>query len=450
MNLDKIFKAYDIRGVYPKQIDRDMAYLIGGGLVKYLNAESIAVGRDMRVSGEDLFEGLAEGITDAGAMVVNIGMVSTDALYYTVGNFGFTGGVMITASHNPSEYNGFKICKEEARPLSGKDGLPEIRKAVEAGSFEKADKKGAIVQKDILDDFSEFLMSFVDVEKFKPFKVAIDAGNGMAGEIVPRVFDKLPFEVEKLYFDLDGSFPNHPANPIEPDNTAKIREMVEKNRDIDFGAAFDGDADRMFMIDDKGNLVDSSMVAAIASAILLKKNPGEKIIHNIICSKTVAETIRKHGGEPIMTPVGHAIIKPIMRENNAIFGAEHSGHFYFRDFWFADSGILAFLIVAEMLSETEKKLSQLIDEIDNYKRSGEINSRVDDRKATLEKVAKYYQEKYNVEPVLMDGVTFDLGDWWFNIRPSNTEPLIRLNLEAKTEQMVKEKVDEALSVIRGK
>ncbi len=443
-----IFKAYDIRGIYGEELTEEKARLIGGGLVEYLGADRIVIGRDMRTSGNHLFNSLAEGITEAGATAVDIGLVSTDALYFAVGKYDFPCGVMITASHNPGEYNGFKICREGARPLSGSDGLPQIREIVERGSFKPAPRQGELEKMDIMDDFRDFVLSFVDTSVFKPFKIAVDAGNGMAGKIVPEVFGNLPVEIVPLYFELDGHFPNHLANPIELKNTEALRKLVKEDDTIDFGAAFDGDADRLFLVDGNGKLVDSSLTAAMVAKAILEKNPGSTITHNIICSKTVRQTIEQNGGKPVLTPVGHAIIKPIMREKNAIFGGEHSGHFYFRDFWFADSAVLTFMYVIELLSKAGKNLDEILSEMDTYVRSGEINTRVDDREQTLEKIKKTFTTD-KVKPILLDGVTFDFGDYWFNVRPSNTEPLIRLNLEANSQELMEKKRDEVLGIIRS-
>jgi phosphomannomutase len=356
---------------------------------------------------------------------------------------------MITASHNPSEYNGFKICREESIPLSGTDGLPQIKEIVDRGYFEKSAKQGEIIYRDIMPEFLDFVLSFIDQSLIKPFKIAVDAGNGMAGAIFPKVSRRLPLSLVPLFMELDGTFPNHPANPIDPENTEVLRRTVAEDETIDLGVAFDGDADRMFLVDGFGNSVDASIVTAMVARNMLKKYPGSSVVYNVICSKTVRETIEKSGGKAIRTSVGHAIIKPVMRENNAIFGGEHSGHFYFRDFWFADSGLVAFLSVLELLSESGKQLSEIVKELDTYIRSGEINTVVDDREKTIERVKTHFSG-CGAEPLLIDGVTFDFGDWWFNVRPSNTEPLIRLNLEADTEELMVQKRDEVLAIIRGK
>ena len=443
---EKIFKAYDIRGTYPDQLDEKTAYLIGGGFVHFLGAKKVAVGRDVRLSGEKLQQALIRGITDAGADVDILGVITTDALYFAVGKFGYDGGIMITASHNPAEYNGFKMCKSSAVPLSADSGLPEIKKIVKSGSFKISEEPGTIREMDIIEDYITHCLSFINVKNLLPFRIAVDAGNGVAGLILPKIFEKLPFEVKELYFEPDGSFPNHLPSPIEPENTAELRKVVVDEK-LDFGIAFDGDADRMFIVDELGNLIGGDMVTAMVSQKMLHDFPGSYIVYNLICSKTVPETIEKYGGKPIRSRVGHAFIKPLMRKYDAIFGGEHSGHFYFRDNWFADSGLIAFLIVAELLSQREKKPSELIAEMDHYYRTGEINTRVEDRAKTLSAVAKFVENETGVKPDTTDGITFDFGDWWFNLRPSNTEPLIRLNLEASSEELRDEKKKWILDII---
>jgi len=443
---EKIFKAYDIRGTYPDQLNEDVAYLVGGAFVQVVGAKKVAVGRDIRLSSEALEQALVRGITDAGADVELIGVVSTDALYFAVGKYGYDGGIMITASHNPPEYNGFKMCKRDAIPLSGDSGIPEIKRIVQSGSFRRAGKPGIVARKDILDDYITHCLSFIQRPHLSSFSIAVDAGNGVAGVILPHLFERLPFKVEKLYFEPDGNFPNHLPSPIEPENTKDLRELVVR-KNYDFGVAFDGDADRMFIVDEKGNLVGGDMITAMVARKMLQRFPGSAIVYNLICSKTVPETIEKYGGKPIRSRVGHAFIKPLMRKHNAVFGGEHSGHFYFRDHWYADSGLIAFLVVAELLSELEKRPSEVVAEMDHYYRTGEINIKVADRHRTLERVAEIVQKETGAQPDRTDGITFDFGDWWFNLRPSNTEPLIRLNLEANSPELRDEKKEWVLSII---
>jgi phosphomannomutase len=441
-----IFKAYDIRGTVPEQLNADIAYAVGRAVATYLNPKTIAVGRDMRLSSDELAGRLIRGLTRSGTDVVDLGRVSTDGLYFAVGRYEYDGGIMVTASHNPAEYNGFKICRAEAVPLSGKKGISQVRDIITTEDYRATDHQGAVVPKDISDDYTMHVLSFVDRDKLAPGTIVIDAGNGMGGEILPVVFKHLPHRLVPMYFELDGRFPNHPASPIELENTEELRQRVVEEK-ADYGAAFDGDADRMFLIDEKGELVDSSVVAALVAQNLLQKEPGSTILYNVVCSKTVPETITRCGGHAIKTPVGHALIKPLMKKHNAIFGAEHSGHFYFRNNWFADSGLIALVVCLEVIAESGKPLSELVASIDPYYRSGEINSTVADPKAVMEKIKKNYPD---MEPELMDGVTMDFGDWWFNVRPSNTEPLLRLNVEASSPELLEEKTEELLKLIRKK
>jgi len=443
----KIFKAYDIRGIYPQELNQEAAFDIGRALVQYLNCDRVAVGRDMRSSSEPLFRAFAEGATGQGAEVVDLGLISTDGLYFAVGRFGYPAGVMITASHNPKEYNGFKICKKDAVPLSGEEGLFQIRDIINGGGLRPGGAKGRIVSQDIDSAYNEFCLSFIDSQKIWGYRIAVDAGNGMAGKTVPPLFQRLPGELIELYFDLDGTFPNHPASPIEPENIAELQRVVVE-RKCDFGVAFDGDADRMFLIDEKGTALAGSDVAALVSKMLLKKHPGATIVYNAICSRCVKETIEKHGGRAVRSRVGHALIKPLMRQENAVFGGEHSGHFYFRDFWFADSGLLAFLVCWQLISEEDKPLSRLVAEVDPYVRIPETNSRVNDIPGKLAELEAIYSQK-GAELDKLDGLTISYPDWWANVRPSNTEPLLRLNVEARDRDLLEEKSKELLEIIRG-
>jgi phosphomannomutase len=440
-----IFKAYDIRGTVPDQLTTEIAYRIGNALTIYLKPTSIAVGRDMRLSSDELFDSLVRGITDAGVDVVDLGLISTDGLYFAVGKYAFDGGVMITASHNPKQYNGFKICRKQAMPLSGQEGLDEIKLALENDSIQKSPQRGNIARKDISADYAEHCLSFIDPSVVKPFKIVVDAGNGMAGLTLPPVFEKLPINVIPLYFDLDGLFPNHPASPIELENLVDLQKKISETK-ADFGAAFDGDADRMFLVDQNGRQVGGDMVTALVADNLLEKNPGETILYNLICSKAVPELIERRGGKAIKTRVGHALIKPLMKKYNAIFGGEHSGHFYFRDNWFADSGLIAFLVCLELISRSDKPLHEKIKEINPYFRSGEINSRVESARDKIEQVANYFTEGVQDR---LDGLTVDYGEFWFNLRPSNTEPLLRLNVEANSKALTDKKVEEILRIIRS-
>lgn len=441
-----IFKSYDVRGIYPSELNDDVAYLIGRCFVPLLNAKTIAIGRDMRPSGESLFEAFARGATEAGADVVDIGMVSTDALYFAVGKYGYDGGVMITASHNPAKYNGMKFTRSEAQAISLDTGLSQIRDQIASGNVPpKAAQTGKIIQKSILDDFAQHCLSFIDPKKIKPFKVAIDAGNGMAGETVPYVFKYLPCEVVPLYFELDGNFPNHPASPIEPENMADLQAAVKKHG-CDLGVAFDGDADRMFIVDEKAQLIGGDMVTALVAINTLKRHPHAKILYNLICSRSVPETIEKNGGTPVRSQVGHSLIKKVMREQDVVFGGEHSGHFYFKDNWYADSGMIALMECLEVFSDANKPVSEVIAPIDTRFRSGEINSEVRDIPAKLEELQAHYKD---AQIDHLDGVTIQYPDWWMNIRPSNTEPLLRLNVEGDTKALMEKHRDEALALIRS-
>ncbi len=440
-----IFKSYDVRGIYPAELNEEVAYGIGRCFVSMLGAKTVVAGRDMRPSGERLFEAFARGATDAGADVTDVGMLSTDALYFAVGKFGFDGGVMITASHNPAQYNGMKFTRSEAQAISLDTGLSEIRDRIASGILPpKAEKPGTIVRRNVLDEFAQHCLSFIDPKKIKPFKIAIDAGNGMAGETVPHVFKHLPCEVVPLYFELNGTFPNHPASPIEPENMVDLQAAVRKHG-CDLGAAFDGDADRMFIVDEKGDLIDGSTVTALVALNTLKRYPGSKILYNLICSRSVPELISKNGGIPIRSQVGHSLIKKTMREQDVVFGGEHSGHFYFRDNWYADSGMIALMECLELFSESGKRVSDVITPIDTRFRSGEINSTVKDIPAKLEQIESHYKDA-SIDH--LDGVTIAYPDWWMNIRPSNTEPLLRLNVEGDTKELMERHRDEALELIQ--
>ena len=443
----KIFKAYDVRGVYPSELTDDAAYAIARGLVQFLGVDQIAVGRDMRVSSPALAQAVIRGITDQGADAIDLGMTTTDELYFAVGKYGYPGGVMITASHNPGRYNGMKMCRAEAVALSSETGVNQIRDIALSGNFAQPARKGQVIQRDVTDAYIEHALSFIDVAKVKPLKIAVDAGNGMAGMIMPRVFQRLPCQLVPLYFELDGTFPNHPASPIEPENTEELRRVVPRER-CDMGVAFDGDADRMFLIDEKGELLGGDMVTALVSQSLLRRMPGSTILYNLICSRSVPEVIERNGGRAIRTRVGHSFIKAQMREYNAIFGGEHSGHFYFRDNWYADSGLIAFLIVLELISQSGKTVSELLAPIDTRSRSGEINSEVSDQQGKMAAIEQHYAAQ-GAKIDHLDGITVEFPTWWFNVRPSNTEPLLRLNLEADTREEMERRRDEVLRLIRS-
>ena len=442
-DLSKIFKAYDVRGLYPDELDEDAARRIGAAFARFTGAGRIAVGRDMRPSSPALAAAFVEGALAAGAAVDDLGLVSTDGCYYASGVLDEP-AAMFTASHNPAPYNGLKLCRAGALPIGADSGLAEIRGLAEAGAPPPRPVTAEVRALDLLPEYARHCRSFVNPEVLKPLKVAIDAGNGMAGLTVPAVFEGLPFEVVPLYFELDGTFPNHPANPIEPENLVDLQKAV-LDQGCDLGIAFDGDADRIFLVDDRAQAVSGSLTTALVAARMLRKHPGAKVIYNLICSWSVPEVIRENGGEPIRTRVGHSFIKQVMAETGAVFGGEHSGHYYFRDNYRADSGMIAALLVLEAVSEAGQPLSELLEPYDRYHSSGEINSEVADQAAVIERLATIYADGRQDRS---DGLTVEYDDWWFNCRPSNTEPLLRLNLEARSAELMRIKRDEVLAHIR--
>jgi phosphomannomutase len=442
----KIFGAYDVRGIYPETLDEDVAYRIARAFVQYLRPTTVAVGRDMRISSPALAAAVIRGISDQGADAVDLGLTTTDELYFAVGKFNYPAGVMVTASHNPKQYNGLKWCRESAIAISSETGGNEIRDLALAGNPPQPARAGVVTQRDVTDDYVRHVLSFIDVAKVRPLKIAVDAGNGMAGMIVPKVFAHLPCELIPLYFELDGTFPNHPASPIEPENTEHLRALVPEQH-CAMGVAFDGDADRMFLVDELGNLLGGDMVTALVAQSLLRKNPGATILYNLINSRSVPELIERDGGRAVRTRVGHSFIKAQMREENAIFGGEHSGHFYFRDNWYADSGLIAFLVVLELISESGKTVSELVRTVDHRYRSGEINTEVADQQGRMKAIEAHYGAQ-GAQVDFLDGVTVSFPTWWFNVRPSNTEPLLRLNLEADTREEMAKRRDEVLQLIR--
>jgi phosphomannomutase len=448
---ESIFKAYDIRGRYPDALNEDVARKIGRAYVSFLglSGSRVVVGRDMRLSGEPLEDAFVQGVTEAGADVLDIGLVSTDALYFAVGHLEEPGGAMITASHNPKDYNGLKLCREDAIALSGDEGISQIRDLITSGKLpEPNEDAGSVEEGDVIEDYAEHCLSFINTEGLRPLKIVVDAGNGMAGKMLPPIFEKLPFEYVPMYFELDGSFPNHPPNPIEPQNMEDLQERVVAEG-ADFGAAFDGDADRVFIVTEKGVTISGDILATLVAKNVLEKESNAAIVYSAVCSKALPELVRREGGRPIRTKAGHSIIKPQMRKHDAAFGGEHSGHFYFRDNYFADSGIVAMLTVAELVGRQEDPLSELLVPIDPYFRSGEINSEVEDQDEVLKRVEEHYAERDDPEIDHLDGLTVDYGDWWFNLRPSNTEPLLRLNVEAGDRETMEKERDELLDLIRS-
>jgi phosphomannomutase len=443
----KIFKAYDIRGIVPDELDERVAEAVGGAFARLTGARSVITVHDMRSSSAPLAEAFGRGAAAQGADVVAGGLGSTDMLYYASGSLGLP-GAMITASHNPSKYNGIKLCREGARPVGQDSGLAEIRDMAAAGLPAFSGPPGTITPRDLLSGYASHLKTLVDVSGIRPLTVAVDAGNGMAGHTVPKVFEGLPITLVPLYFELDGTFPNHEANPIDPQNLRDLQRLVIDSG-ADIGLAFDGDADRCFVVDERGQLVSPSVLTALIAVRELAREPGSTVIHNLITSRAVPEIIAEHGGTPVRTRVGHSFIKARMAETGAVFGGEHSGHFYFRDFWFADSGMLAALHVLAALGEQDGPLSALLAGYGRYVASGEINSEVHDQAAATARVRAELADGPGVTTDELDGMTVSTGSWWFNLRPSNTEPLLRLNLEATDEKTMTTLRDEVLSIVRA-
>ena len=443
----KIFKSYDIRGIVPDQLDETVAETVGAAFARLTGAPSVAIMHDMRTSSPLLADAFGRGAAAQGADVVAGGLGSTDMLYYASGSLGIP-GAMITASHNPSKYNGIKLCRSGARPVGQDTGLAELRDMSERGVPAHQGRTGTVAGRDLLPGYASFLKSLVDVSGIRPLKVAVDAGNGMAGHTVPPVFDGLPVTLVPLYFELDGTFPNHEANPIDPANLADLQRAV-LDHGADLGLAFDGDADRCFVVDERAQIVSPSVLTALIASRELAREPGATIIHNLITSRAVPEIITEHGGKPVRTRVGHSFIKARMAETGAVFGGEHSGHFYFRDFWFADSGMLAALHVLAALGEQDAPLSQVLASYGRYVASGEINSEVADQGAATEAVRQAFAGRPGVTTDDLDGLTVAGQEWWFNVRPSNTEPLLRLNVEASDEPTLAALRDEVLRIVRG-
>jgi phosphomannomutase len=461
-DLDLIIKAYDVRGIYPDQLDEDLAHDVGAAFVNILAVRAsdggpgaVVIGHDMRPSGPDLVTSFAEGVREQGCDVVLIGLCSTDGLYFASGSMGLP-GAMFTASHNPAEYNGIKLCKTGAAPVGQESGLRDIRTMIESGIPAFAGPLGEVRSEDTLTGYGHYLRSLVDLSGIRHLKVVVDAGNGMAGYTVPAVLSdgaglpKLPLTIDAMYFDLDGTFPNHEANPIEPANLVDLQARVRETG-ADIGLAFDGDADRCFVVDENGDVVNPSTLTALIADRELAKHPGSTIIHNLITSKSVPEVVIESGGTPVKTRVGHSFIKGTMADTNAVFGGEHSGHFYFRDFWRADSGMLAAMHTLAALGSASEgtTLSSMLTTYNRYAASGEINTKVDDQAAVAAQIEQHYTGQGGVTTDHMDGLTVDGGDWWFNVRPSNTEPLLRLNVEAKDTATMEQLRDDVLAMMRG-
>lgn len=445
--LDSIVKAYDIRGTVPDQLHPDVAHALGVAFARFARADRVLVARDMRPSGEALVAEFARGAQEQGVDVVDLGLASTDLLYFAAGSLDAP-GAMFTASHNPAQYNGLKLCLAGARPVGIDSGLGDIRAIAEqvlAGHGPApAAQAGSYSTRDLLSAFADHVLSFVDAPAIRPLRVVADTANGMGGLVVPAVFERLPqIELEVMYGELDGTFPNHPADPLQPANQRDLQARV-RSGSFDIGLAFDGDADRVFVVDEDGVGLSGSTTTALLAAAVLRTNPGATILHNLICSRAVPEVIREHGGVPVRTKVGHSFIKQVMAETGAVFGGEHSAHYYFAGNYRADSGLIASLITIEELSRADQPLSVLRKPFERYAASGEINTEVADTGAVLAAVRDYYSAYDQSD---QDGLTVECGSWWFNLRPSNTEPLLRLNLEADDRDACDRRVAQVLSLI---
>jgi phosphomannomutase len=445
--LDQIVKAYDVRGTTPDQMNDDVAFALGIAFAEFVEATTVLVARDMRTTGESLSEAFANGVMSRGKTIIDLGLASTDLVYFAAGTLNAP-GAMFTASHNPAQYNGIKFCLSGARPVGIDTGLAEIRdtaKQVLAGNGpQPVAVSGSRTERDMLDEFADHVVSFIDINSIKPMKIVADTANGMGGLIVPIVFERLPMiELEVMYPELDGTFPNHPADPIQPANQRDLQARVVSGG-FDIGLAFDGDADRVFVVDEKGRGLSGSTTTAILAAGVLRANPGATVLYNLICSRSVPEVIRENGGVPVRTKVGHSNIKQVMAETGAVFGGEHSAHYYFLDNYRADSGIIATMFMLQELSRANTELSVLRQPFERYEASGEINTSVHDADVVMKAVSEQYK---SMPQDWIDGLTVDCGDWWFNLRPSNTEPLLRLNLEASTRDECDNHVAEVLSLV---
>jgi phosphomannomutase len=445
-DLSTIIKAYDIRGVVPSELDDEVARAAGAAFAHFTAAPRIVVGRDMRASGDSLVPAFTAGASSQGVDVILAGLASTDLLYFAAGHLDIP-GAMFTASHNPARYNGIKLCQAGAAPIGQDSGLREIRALMEAGTPAYDGAPGSVTEQDLLPDYAAYLRSLVDLSGIRRLTVVVDAGNGMAGHTVPTVFAGLPVDLVAMYFELDGNFPHHEANPIEPANLIDLQARVRETG-ADIGLAFDGDADRCFVVDERGEVVPPSVLTALIAVRELARCPGATIIHNLITSRAVPEIVREHGGNPVRTRVGHSFIKATMAETGAVFGGEHSGHFYFRDFWRADSGMLATLHTLAALGEQGRPLSELLAAYGRYCASGEINTEVADQAAATAAVEQAYGAVAQVSLDHLDGLTVSAPEWWFNLRPSNTEPLLRLNVEATDAATMVRIRDDVLAMLR--
>ena len=451
-----IFKAYDVRGLYPGQIDENVAYRIGRAFPRVLaalkeggpgpNGMRLAVGRDMRLHSPALAREFARGLADEGCDVLDIGMVGTEMLYYAVGSRGFDGGTSVTASHNPKQYAGFKLAREKAIPLSGDRGIQDVRRLVEQEDFAPPPRHGEVTSEDIYDEYRRYVLGFIDPEAVRPMTLVVDGGNGMAGSMIGPILDSFGMAGERLYFEPNGEFPGHEPNPLLEENRKLIIDTVLENK-AELGIAWDGDADRCFFIDERGEFVAGDFLTALLAVSVLEKDPGATILYDVRASRAVPDTIKAHGGKPVVNRVGHAFFKARMRELGGAFGGEVSGHYYFRDFFYADSGVIPALLVLELLSKKGRTMSELLEPYRaRYFISGEINSEVADQDAKMRELAERYSDG---EQSWLDGLSVDYEDWHFNVRPSNTEPLLRLNLEAPSREEMEARTEEVLRIIRS-
>ncbi len=448
-DLSTIVKAYDVRGTVPEQMNAEVAHALGVAFARFVDAPTVIVGRDMRPSGEELVEEFSRGVMEQGVDVLDVGLASTDLVYYAAGSLDAPGAIF-TASHNPAQYNGVKFCLSGARPVGQDTGLVQVRDVAQRVLGGKgptaAARPGSRATRNLLSAFADHVVSFVDTTALRPMRVVADTANGMGGLVVPAVFERIPqITLEIMYGELDGTFPNHPADPLQPENQRDLQARVVSGG-FDVGLAFDGDADRVFVVDETGRGLSGSTTTAMLASTILRSHPGATILHNLICSRAVTEVIREAGGVPVRTKVGHSFIKQVMADTGAVFGGEHSAHYYFLDNFRADSGLIASMFVLDELSRSQSALSIVRKPYERYSSSGEINTQVDDPFAVIERVASSFAD---AQQDRLDGLTVDCGRWWFNLRPSNTEPLLRLNLEAPDRNECDQRVVEVLALITG-
>jgi len=437
-----IYKAYDIRGVYPSELNEETAYRIGCAFVTFLGCKEVVVGKDMRSSSDNIFDALSKGITEQGADVINIGLCSTPMFYFAAHDK--EAGIMITASHNPPKYNGFKLIGKNITPISEATGILDIKKLAEKNEFKEAEKKGKISEKDVMDGFINHNLKFFD-KSTKKLKIVVDAGNGMGAYTFPKVFEKIDCEFIPLYCELDGNFPNHEANPLKPENTRDLQKRVVEEK-ADFGAAVDGDGDRIVFVDEKGEIIKGDITLALIAKRILKDKPESKMLYTIVCSWVVRDVIEANNGIPVRSRVGHSFIKKTMKNQNIVFGGEISGHYYYIENFFAESSIITTLLLMRILSEENRPLSELIKPLNKYFKTHEINFEVEDKEAKMKEIEKIFSDGKTDH---LDGITIEYDDWWFSVRPSNTEPLLRLNLEAKTKDRMEEMKEKISRIISG-